>query len=136
MSEVSVVVEMNASADAVWNIVGNPAEISAWHPAIKESKATNNGKSRTCVLEHGDVITESILDHDPARRSYRYAIDGGPLPVADYVSTITVEPVGEQCRVLWSASFISQVDSKETEEMVKGIYEQGLNAVKLAVEAA
>ena len=42
---------------------------------------------------------------------------------------------GKRQYVLWSASFIPQVDVEVTGKLVMGIYEQGLSAVKLAVEA-
>ena len=46
-----------------------------------------------------------ILDYSPRERSYRYLIEGAPLPVRDNTGRFAVEEIGGQARVVWESRF-------------------------------
>ena len=79
-----------ASADAVWTKIGDFCGISNWHPAIEKCALSADGKMRTLSLKGGGTIVEKLEKRDDAGHSYSYSIVEGPLPVANYVSTIGV----------------------------------------------
>jgi uncharacterized protein YndB with AHSA1/START domain len=128
MSQILRSRELPVPAARAWALVGQPASISDWHPAISESPVAGN--KRECTLADGARIEEEIRAHDDAARSYTYVITGGPLPVKDYAATIKVEATGaESCRVEWSANFEPLAPAAEVEAMVGGVYDAGLDAV-------
>ena len=59
-----------------------------------------------------------------------YEIVEGPLPVEDYLSTLTVTPDGDGCRVSWSGRFRANgVPDEKACEIITGIYTAGLDAL-------
>ena len=128
MSQILRTRDLPVSADRAWALVGQPASMSQWHPAITESPV--DGNKRACTLADGACIQEEIRAHDDAARSYTYVITGGPLPVKDYASALKVESTGPQsCRLEWSANFEALAPAAEVEAMVGGVYDAGLDAV-------
>jgi hypothetical protein len=72
------------------------------------------------------------MQHDDGSRSYSYEIlSPGPLPVANYKSTITVHPKGAGCEVQWSSEFdASGAPENDAVAAVRGIYEAGFENLK------
>lgn len=128
MSQVSVSREYTASADAVWGIVGDPAGISSWHPAIASSPVEGT-KDRLCTLADGAEVVEEILEHSDEQRRYSYRIIASPLPMTDCVASISVSETGGGSKVTWESEFSPTGDAAELEGMMRGLYEAGLNAL-------
>jgi len=128
MSKVSVSQEYNASANAVWDVIGDPAGISSWHPAIASSPV-EGAKNRVCTLTNGAKVIEEIIEHDDAQRRYRYRIVKSPLPMTDYVASISVSEMDGGSKVTWDSEFNATGDAIELEEMIRGLYEAGLGAL-------
>jgi len=67
---------------------------------------------------------------DAAARSYTYSIVSGPLPVANYTSTISVAADGAGSTVTWVGKYdakgVSDADSMKT---IDGVYDAGLKAL-------
>lgn len=133
MSEICVTTSFAANPDTVWEVLGDPAALSNWHPAIASSEVEGDG--RTCVLADGAVIRERILQVDADTRTYRYAIVDSPLPIQGYVSTFTVEADGAGSRVVWSSTFDAGDHAAEMEAMLEGVYRSGLDAARGALQA-
>jgi hypothetical protein len=83
-----------ASVDAVWAKVSDFCGIANWHPAIEKCALSADGKTRTLSLKGGGSIVEKLEKRDDAQHSYSYSIVEGPLPVANYMSTISVTREG------------------------------------------
>ena len=134
MAQVKVTHEYNATADRIWSVIGNPADISEWHPAIASSELQN--KQRNCSLADGGEIAEEILNHDDNARSYTYRIVHSPLPMRDYVSTLRVEPRrGGGSTVTWEADFEPEgIGSDELKAMLGGLYGVGLSALEAKIQ--
>jgi hypothetical protein len=61
-----------------------------------------------------------------------YSIVDGPLPVANYRSTLKLERNGDEaCKAVWSGEFnASGADDEAAEAVIRGIYTSGLDALK------
>ena len=60
---------------------------------------------RVCTFDDGHVQDEQILDYSPPTYSYRYIIDGAPLPVRDNTGSFTIEDADGHAQVIWESSF-------------------------------
>ncbi len=104
-------VEINATADAVWNKVSDFGDLGAWHPAVKTTvilDGTNNqvGAVRLLTLQDGGTIKEKLNNYSPADKSFSYEILEGVLPVSNYHSTLTVTPISNtKSKVVWKGDF-------------------------------
>ena len=96
-------VEINATPDEVWAVLGDLASVDHWIPGV--SAVTVDGMSRVCTFEDGHIQNERILDYSPSARSYRYRIDGAPLPVTDNVGCFAVRSSNNNALVVWESSF-------------------------------
>lgn len=108
--KVSEKIDIAASADKVWAVMGNFDALKDWHPAVESSaadKGNEAGSVRTIVLKGGGgVIVEVLQKYDAAGRTYSYrAKEAGPLPVSNYTSTIVVHGEGDKASVEWRGAF-------------------------------
>jgi polyketide cyclase/dehydrase/lipid transport protein len=126
----SVSMPSSLSLDALWKKVGNFCGISAWHPAIEKCELSADGKQRTLSLKGGGTIVEALEKWDDANHSYSYAILSGPLPVANYHSTISATGNAAGSALKWIGNYDAKgapdADAKKT---IDGIYESGAKAL-------
>lgn len=103
-------VTIDAPADKVWAVVGNPAD-AGWieNVARAERAGTPEKPVYRLTLKNGHVIVEESRRLDPEHRSFAYYIvtsDVSDLPAKDYSATISVQPEGEHAaKVEWKAAF-------------------------------
>ena len=130
MAKLNVSHVYSASADHMWSLIGDPAGMADWHPAIAKSPSENG--RRTCILADGGEVKEEIIAHDDSARSYTYRIIESPLPMTGYVSTIRVGPSGSgNAEVVWEADYEpAGVELATLEEMLRGLYTAGLEALE------
>lgn len=120
---------------AAWAAIGDFCGIGTWHPAVAACKlsGTSDAPVRTLTLKDGGEIVEKQVARDDAAMSYTYAIMTSPLPVADYVSTLSVSPDGSGSKITWSGSFnASGASDAEAEAVVAGIYTAGIEGIAAA----
>lgn len=98
-------IDIAATPQQVWQILGDLTSVDQWIPGVSAVTRTDTG--RVCTFDDGHVQDEQILDYSPDTRSYRYVIDGAPLPVRDNAGSFAVEDVGGQSRVVWQSSFVA-----------------------------
>jgi hypothetical protein len=122
----NVTMTSSMSTDALWKKVGDFCGIAAWHPAIEKCVLSADGKERTLSLKGGGTVVEALENWDDVNRSYTYTILSGPLPVANYHSTISVtdDPKGSALKWMgtYDAKGASDTDAKKT---MDGVYETG-----------
>ncbi|PHS68661.1 MAG: MxaD family protein [Methylophaga sp.] len=133
---VSKEVTVNASPETTWKMIGDFNHLDVWHPVVVASQLTQGnsqsaGAVRLLTLGNGATITETLVSNNNALRSYTYAITQSPLPIADYVSTITVSAAADgKSTVTWSSSFdASGATDEEAINTISGIYDAGLNSL-------
>ena len=127
----SVTMTSSMSPDALWKKIGDFCGISSWHPAFPKCVLSADGKQRTLTIaNNGGTIVEGLEKWDDANRSYTYVILSGPLPIANYRSTISVAADPKGSAVTWVGKYdakgVSDADAKKT---VDGAYAAGLKAL-------
>lgn len=136
-------IEVNASVERAWDVVGNFDDMS-WHPAIGSTviargQADKPGAARVLTLkEGGGKIHETLNSYDAAATTLSYRITESVLPVRDYSAVIKVAAAGAgKSQVSWSAVFkrldpgaAAGQDDATAKTVVAGILKSGLQNVK------
>ena len=133
MLEVKREMEVAASAEAVWAVIGEFGALADWHPAATASSAEDvHGEvHRTIVVGDGARLVEKLENLDNSAHTYSYSIVEGPLPVKDYLSTLSVEGNDNGSVIHWSGRFNANgAPDDQAKEVIGGIYDLGLNALK------
>lgn len=130
-AEISKQLDVAASPDKAWAAVGEFCGIGDWHPAVEKCELSNQGKDklRTLTLKGGGTIVEKLVKWEPKKHSYTYAIVSSPLPVSDYISTLSISAHGEGSRLVWKGKFTPVGDEAKAKEVVGGIYTDGLAGI-------
>ncbi|HEX5304495.1 MAG TPA: SRPBCC family protein [Dyella sp.] len=140
MLSVSESVELNAPAEAVWNTVGDFGAAQRYLAVVERCDLSHHGSSteRLLHLKGGGSVRERLVLSNDEDRSLRYTIVESPLPVADYVSTVRVDPVDDaRCRVTWASTFEPRDSSDaEAREAITGIYRMGFDGLRQLHETA
>ncbi len=120
----------NAPAADVWKKIGDFCGIANWHPAIEKCELSSDGKERTLSLKGGGTIVEDLVNWNNRKRSYTYKIKSSPLPVANYVSTISVTPHGKGSVIAWRGHYkAAGAPAAKAKETIGGIYAAGLKSL-------
>ena len=132
MAQASASIDVAASADEVWQLIGGFNSLPDWLPYIPSSEATEGGRVRHLGNPNDETIVERLEKFDNAARSYSYSIIQAPFPVTDYLATISVhqKAARSECRVDWSATFAAKgVSDDEASTLFRGFFEDGLKAL-------
>jgi carbon monoxide dehydrogenase subunit G len=126
MGSGTAAVDIAASADQVWKVVGDFGGIAEWMPGIETCRVEGDDR---IIGMMGMTITERLVAKDDAGRTLTYAIADG-APVESHEAVITVTPTGETSHVTWV------VDAKPDDmaDLMTGLYQQSLEALKAHVE--
>ena len=133
MATTTVSIEIPASVDQVWQLMGGFDSLPDWLPFIPKSVVSEGGRVRTLATSDGGTVIERLEAFDNRQRSYSYSIIQAPFPVVDYLSTIAVVATADNniTRVEWSGSFTPvNVSDADAEALFSGIYRDGLQALK------
>lgn len=133
---VSKNVTVNASPETTWKMIGDFNHLDVWHPVVVASKLTSGdsqsaGAIRVLTLGNGASITEELVSSNNSLKIYTYEITESPLPIADYMSTISVTAAADgKSMVTWSSTFDAKgVKDAEAIKTISGIYDAGLNSL-------
>ncbi len=103
-------IEINASPDAVWNIIKDFGD-ATWMPAVASSKSdkdSEKGAVRELTLKKGGVLKEELKDIDPTTHTIKYRVHEEPdcsvMAVNNYSATISVSPAGNGSKVEWTSA--------------------------------
>ncbi|WGV57580.1 SRPBCC family protein [Brevibacillus brevis] len=137
MANTMATIEISASPDQVWKLMGGFNSLPDWLPYIPSSEMSEGGRVRRLENPDGDVIIERLVGFNEKERHYTYSIMQAPFPVTNYESTIHVrENVGKGTLVEWSGEFTPVgVSDDEAIKLFHGIYSDGLDALKKAFQA-
>ncbi|WP_350566975.1 SRPBCC family protein [Pseudomonas sp. H26/SER47-MNA-CIBAN-0231] len=131
MPTASATIDIPASADQVWQLIGGFNTLPDWLPLIIQSELSEGGRVRTLKTGDGGVVVERLQTFDNAARTYSYSIEQAPFPASDYLATIKVEAQGQGSRVTWSGLFNAVgVSDEEVVALFNGIYQGGLEALR------
>jgi len=116
-------IQIEKPADEVWALAGDFGGIGGWMPGIESCVV--DGDDRILKMM-GMEITERLVRRDDDEKSIVYGIVGGVPGVGNHKATIAVSPEGSGCHVTWDV----EVEPDEMTEMMQGIYQQSLQAMK------
>jgi Polyketide cyclase / dehydrase and lipid transport len=126
----SVTMTSPASPDALWKKIGGFCGIGDWHPAVEKCVLSADGKQRTLSLKGGGTLVEGLESVDDANHTYTYTILSGPLPVANYHSTISVSPDPKGSSLKWIGKYDAKgASDADAKKVIDGIYEGGEKAL-------
>ena len=114
MATTTISIEISASVDQVWQLMGGFDSLPDWLPFIPKSMVSEGGRVRTLTTSDGGTVIER-------------------LEAFDYLSTIAVVATADNniTRVEWSGSFTPvNVSDADAEALFSGIYRDGLQALK------
>jgi len=124
--ESSVTTTSSISPEALWKKIGDFCGVADWHPAIEKCVLSADGKQRTLSLKGGGTIVEALENLDDAGHAYTYTIISGPLPVANYHSTISVSPDSKGSSLKWVGTYDAKgASDADAKKVIDGIYESG-----------
>ena len=143
-------IEINASPEKVWAVIGNFGDMG-WLPIVDKTDATDGnipGKAlRQLTLKGGGLVEESLSKYSEADHSYAYRIekvDVKVLPVTNYSSQISVTGMaGGKSIVEWRGAFYRgdplgdpppELNDDAALAAVSGLYKLGLEALKKKLE--
>lgn len=92
MHDVTAGEDVALSAEAVWGVIGDFSGIRKWATLVESetTEDTADGKVRTLTMPGGRVVRERLVESGD--HFYTYTL---PRPdMVDYVSTVSVKPVG------------------------------------------
>jgi hypothetical protein len=138
MAQAFASIDIPASPDQVWQLIGEFDSLPDWLPYIPKSELSEGGRVRHLANPNGETIVERLEAFDNAARSYSYSILQAPFPVTGYLSTLRVhEKVGGKgSRVEWSGKFTPNgVSDEEASRLFQGIFEDGLKALAARFES-
>jgi hypothetical protein len=130
--EAHVAKDTAGSATAAWAAVGDFCGIAAWHPAVTkcEISTKDGGTFRTLTLKDGAKLLEKQTAFDAAKMTYSYTIEEGPLPVANYKSTLKVIAKDKGATIDWSGNFDAKgAPDADAVKTITGIYDGGVDAL-------
>jgi mxaD protein len=143
-------VEIKAPASKVWATIKDFDSLNSWHPAFAKDeiiKGTNNtvGAVRQLTVKDGPTFTEQLLAFSPKTHSFRYKIiDPSPLPMTNYVSTISVKAGADGMTVVTWSGRCKRKNTSDTPpdaesdagvtKFLTGVYRAGLDNLKKTIE--
>ena len=131
MATASASIDIPASADQVWQLIGGFNTLPDWLPFIPKSELSEGGRVRSLQTADGGVVVERLENFDNAGKTYSYSILQAPFPATDYLATIRVEAQGQGAKVTWSGRFTAKgVSDEEVVALFSGIYQGGLEALR------
>ena len=131
-AQASASVDISASPDQVWDLIGGFGSLPDWLPYIPQSELSRGGRVRHLANRKGETIVERLEAFDNLARSYTYSILKAFSPVTDYLSTLRILETdgGKGSRVQWSAWFTPKgVSDQEASRIYQEIFEDGLKAL-------
>ncbi len=136
MPSVKITDRINASADEVWDLVGDFGGIERYSKGFKSVTCTGAGVGavRTITLPNDAQIQERCELLDAARRTLDYSIIAGALPLTSYRARVQLFEDGDGTRIEWSSSFEPKgIPDAQGVSMVEGIYKGGIAGLKKAL---
>lgn len=131
---------IHAPIDAVWSRIRDFNGMPIWHPAIADSLIENNQPSdkvgciRCFNFKSGGQVRERLLALNDRDHVCSYTILSAPLPVANYVGTLSLRRItdGERTYAEWVAYFdcVAKDEKDLIDKIGQGVFQAGFDALK------
>jgi hypothetical protein len=133
MANTSDSVELGASPDRVWQLIGGFHSLPDWLPYIASSVMSEGGRVRTLTSAANERIVERLESFDNGHRTYSYSFIEAPFPATHYLATLSVRQATDPQRAIveWSGRFEPVgVSDDDVVTLFHGIYHKGLDALR------
>lgn len=134
MAQAKVTKTIDAPADRVWETVRAFSGLERYFTIFASSttEGTGVGATRTLHLPDGGQFYERLVSLDDESRTLTYAALRSPLPIENYIGTVTVADAGDgRSQVSWSASFDVSADQEAAMvQMFNGAYAGGIDGLE------
>ena len=134
MTEVHEVGELGASPGEVWKLVSDfGGMLEAFGVPVELSGPEGVGQERTIAMGPGEPTIERLEELDNDAHRLVYSIQSGPLPVANYRSTMQLSEIaGGRTQLDWSSTFEPAEGFAEADaiNVVSGIYKGGIGGLQ------
>ena len=139
MASITVEMDYEASAETVWKRLRDFGGVASWMPGVAACDLEGEGIGAVRSIQMGSMtIQERLESFDDRGRSFAYSIANGPMPVQNYLATVTVSERGSGCHVDWSARFDlpEGVPADALRKGLEGAYGGALAALKKQLDPA
>lgn len=125
---------INASAEQVWELVGDFNGLDRFVEAITDSTVSGSGEGavRILTLQDGGKVKEKLESLDNERRVLTYSIMESPMPIENYTGTLKVKELdNDRSEFSWSSTFeVVDADENELTGALEGLYELGIKGLQ------
>ncbi len=131
-NEYELTIDVDASPDATWAVVGDVTSVPRWYPKYVECDV--DGDIRTLRSADGAELVERLLDRDDAERRYAYTVIAGP-PLRSHLASFQVLAHGDGSTIVWHTRATFLDEGIDTEERLGASQRDGLARLKALCEA-
>lgn len=131
---------IDAPVDEVWQVLRDFNGHDRWHPQVGESRIEDGlpsdmvGAVRQFRLKDGSILREQLLALNDRDRSFTYCLLEAPLPLHDYVATVSLRPVTQGGGTFWRWQSRFNPPAGEAERLTRlvgeDIYRAGFEAIR------
>jgi hypothetical protein len=127
-------VEVIASADRVWSVLGDLTRSPEYIPGIVSARMED--LTRVCIDTNGNEIREALLYYSAQKQSYTVQHIQTPLPVSHSQVQFSVEPRAQKSLVTmeWELNFLDPAVEAQMGLMIDGAAKMTLEQLKTLVE--
>ncbi len=137
MAEFVVEKEIDADVESAWKVVADFGALT-WAPGIESCEVEGDpGVGQVRKVKAGPVeIHERLEQFDPEAKSLSYSIVKGPLPVENYLATVSLADAGSgKTRARWGARFDTPGMDDDAARAIVGGVESSYSAMVDALGA-
>jgi hypothetical protein len=125
-------IDVDASPDAVWAIVGDPTAVPRFYP--KYVGVEVEGNTRLLYSAEGAVLNERIVERNEAERWYEYSVISG-APVDEHLARFEVrERDGGGSTIVWRTEAEPSDPSADLEGRLTPTQQDALRRLKAIAE--
>jgi len=132
MAYVAASIEIPTDPDSIWAVIGPFGSIGEWLPGFGRAELQDGGRVRRLQSEDGGIFLERLVTYDELGRSCSYTITQAPVEIADHLAVMRVQAIGDSrsSRVDWTAAFTVNGDVHAITNVIQGVFDRGLAALK------
>lgn len=134
MANVNATRVVDVRAQDAWNAIRAIGGLDRWFPVIAKCSVQGQGvgAKRVCELANGVTLVEKVERIDDVGKVFQYSIAEAPLPIKNYLGTVTVRDAGGgKSEITWSATFDVTADHRtEMVDMLNGAFADGLKGLE------
>lgn len=120
MSEITNVIEIDATPARVWAVLGDLEATPDWLPGTVSARV--DGPIRVCVMADGTEVREQIDSYSAEDRTYHWRHLQVPLPVKGSHGTFTVDPSGDGSSTVILRTHFEPLGGAEVIEMIQNAF--------------